>query len=126
MLKKLKRWLMQLIQEAIIIELVPRLYELRASIVEENELTQRKLDTILLRLSELSEKKDEPLPEPLHQTRPSWMRMKKLLEENDVRKGLESARNENLELQATRNREINNQAEVVAKYWENKQKGLGD
>ena len=125
-MSRLQKWFMNLIQQSIIIEMVPRLYEFRASIVEENELTQRKLDTILLRLSEIAEKKDEPLPEPLHQTRPSWMRMKKLLEENDVRKGLESARNENLELQATRNREINNQAEVVAKYWENKQKGLGD
>lgn len=77
-----------------------------------------KLSDSEARLSAASIPASVPEAEPLRATRPSWPRMKRLLEERDVRAGLAS---QEMSSNAAINRTFNNEADRVETYWKTKQ-----
>lgn len=112
----LRKWLIGLIQEALYNDYV---------------LINRKLKEVLQICDELKsivsqqQQQQQQEPEsrnPLHTTRPSWMRMKREFEERDARAVLAARRAEGSIGRETS--EFNEEANRVAEYWQNKQKGV--
>ena len=93
-----KRWLMSLIREAV------REAIREESLVRLQEVKQEVANQVKQEVANQVKQEDQG---PLRSTRPSWPRMKRYLEEQDVRAGLA----------------LNREADQVERYWREKQQG---
>ena len=124
----LQKWIERAIKNALFKEFCDMQIALDLLQREMNACSQ-KLDVLLnerLLLNERAKEQEkikgpEIEPEPLAQSRPSWPRMKKHLEERDVRGLLDEQRTSERDFIGQRKPSASAQADAIASYWREKQ-----
>lgn len=118
----LQKWIERAIKNALFKEFCDMQIALDILRGETNACSQ-KLNLLLDEQAKEPEIEPEPIaqPEPLAQSRPSWPRMKKHLEERDVRGLLDEQRTSERDFIGQRKPSASAQADAIASYWREKQ-----